>query len=153
MSTVTVSAVPILKKEKTSRAMKAYLERSRDHDEFIKTKKQEYELGKRHLANMMGEDPENFTQEDVDRAIEYLMPCGLYDKKARPMMKPPEEVYPPRKAAEFDETGRPHHSLFYTSKPNFYQMMFDIVEHMNNLIKFENAMIRKQLEPDPTQKM
>lgn len=26
----------------------------------------EYELGKRHLANMMGEDPEFFTQEDIN---------------------------------------------------------------------------------------
>lgn len=26
----------------------------------------EYELGKRHLANMMGEDPECFTQADIN---------------------------------------------------------------------------------------
>lgn len=26
----------------------------------------EYEIGKRHLANMMGEDPEYFTQADID---------------------------------------------------------------------------------------
>jgi len=26
----------------------------------------EYEIGKRHLANMMGEDPDTFTQEDID---------------------------------------------------------------------------------------
>lgn len=133
--------------------MKAYLERSRNHDEFLQTKQQEYELGRRHLANMMGEDPEMFTQEDVDRAIEYLMPSGLYEKKARPIMKPPSEVYPPRKAAEFDESGRPHHFLFYTGKANFYRIMYDIVEHMNNLNNFEAKMIRKQLTPDPTQKM
>lgn len=29
----------------------------------------EFEIGKRHLANMMGEDPETFTQEDVDVCI------------------------------------------------------------------------------------
>lgn len=133
--------------------MKAYLERSREHDEFIKTKEHEYQLGKRHLANMMGEDPETFTQDDVDRAIEYLMPAGLYERKARPLMKPPSEIYPPRKAAEFDESGRPHHSLFYTGKANFYQVMFDIVENINNLNAFEDKMIRKQLTPDPTQKV
>lgn len=38
-------------------------------------------------------------------------------------MKPPEEVFPQRKAAEFDETGRPHHFLFYTGRPNFYQIL------------------------------
>lgn len=133
--------------------MKAYLERSREHDEFIRSQQQEYQIGKRHLANMMGEDPENFTQEDVDRAIAYLLPSGLYDPKARPFMKPPEEVFPPRKAAEFDESGRPHHSFFYTGKPNFYQLLFDLVENLNNLNDFEDKMIRKGLKPDPTQKM
>lgn len=133
--------------------MKAYLERSREHDEFIRTQEHEYQIGKRHLANMMGEDPENFTQEDVDRAIQYLLPSGLFDPKARPIMKPPAEVFPPRKAAEFDESGRPYHSFFYTGKPNFYQLMFDIVENVNSLNAFEDKMIRKQLQPDPTQKL
>lgn len=26
----------------------------------------DFEIGKRHLANMMGRDPENFTQEEID---------------------------------------------------------------------------------------
>ena len=26
----------------------------------------EYEIGKRHLANIMGEDPDSFRQEDID---------------------------------------------------------------------------------------
>jgi len=51
------------------------------------------------------------------------MPSALYDKRARPMMKPPEQIFPERKAAEFDETGRPHHFLFFTSKPNFFQLL------------------------------
>lgn len=46
--------------------MKSYLERAKEHDEFMKTQQLEYQIGKRHLANMMGEDPETFTQEDVD---------------------------------------------------------------------------------------
>lgn len=35
-------------------------------EEFIKKQIEEFNLGKRHLANMMGEDPETFTQEDID---------------------------------------------------------------------------------------
>lgn len=35
-------------------------------DEFMKQQLNEYHIGKRHLANMMGKDPEIFTQEDVD---------------------------------------------------------------------------------------
>lgn len=60
----------------------------------------------------------------LQRAIEYLFPSGIYDKKARPMMKPPEEIFPARKAAEFDETGRPFHPMFYTSKPNFFKLLY-----------------------------
>lgn len=38
-------------------------------------------------------------------------------------MKPPEEVHPSKKEAEFDKTGRPFHYLFYTGKPNFYEYL------------------------------
>lgn len=34
--------------------------------EFVEKEIAKYELGKRHLANMMGEDPNTFTQEDID---------------------------------------------------------------------------------------
>uniref|UniRef100_A0A8C1GQY3 Small ribosomal subunit protein uS9m n=1 Tax=Cyprinus carpio TaxID=7962 RepID=A0A8C1GQY3_CYPCA len=55
--------------------------------EFIDKQVEEFEVGKRHLANMMGEDPETFTQEDIDRSIAYLFPSGLFEKRARPVMK------------------------------------------------------------------
>ncbi|CAH2042460.1 unnamed protein product, partial [Iphiclides podalirius] len=96
----------LAKKKKISKAMRAYLERAKEHDDFMRKQQLEFNIGKRHLANMMGEDPETFTQKDVDRAIEYLFPSGIYDPAARPLMKPPEEVFPARKAAEFDEAGQ-----------------------------------------------
>lgn len=47
--------------------MKAYLERAQQHDEFMKTQKEEFKIGKRHLANMMGEDPVVYEdQEKID---------------------------------------------------------------------------------------
>lgn len=56
-----------LKREKTSKAMKAYLERAKEHDTFMKTQQHEFEVGKRHLANMMGEPVEAFdSQEKID---------------------------------------------------------------------------------------
>ena len=79
-------------KKPMSSAMKFYLERKRAHDSFIAKERSEFELGKKHLANMMGMNYEAMTQEDVDKAIEYLFPSGLYDEEARPKMKPPEEV-------------------------------------------------------------
>ncbi|XP_018331834.1 28S ribosomal protein S9, mitochondrial [Agrilus planipennis] len=142
-----------LEKKSMSKAMKAYLERAQAHDEFMKQQNYEFQIGKRHLANMMGENPETFTQDDVDRAIEYLFPSGLYEKRARPIMKPPEEVFPKRKAAEFDETGRPHHFLFYTGKSNYFNLLYDIVEHINNLNKYEDSMLNKNSYPDPNTKL
>lgn len=133
--------------------MKAYLERAREHDEFMKKQQFEYKIGKRHLANMMGEDPELFTQKDVDRAIEYLFPSGIYDPAARPLMKPPEEVFPARKAAEFDEAGRPHQFLFYTAKPNFFKLLYDAVENIQQVNNFEDKVIRKKATPDPNGKL
>jgi hypothetical protein len=38
-------------------------------DDFLKEQLLQYNVGKRHLANMMGEDPDAFTQEDVDVSI------------------------------------------------------------------------------------
>lgn len=64
--TVTVNVVPPKKKKEISKVMRAYLERAQEHDQFMKVKEEEFRIGKRHLANMMGEDPETFTQEDVD---------------------------------------------------------------------------------------
>lgn len=147
------SVADIPQQKPLNKAMRAYLQRAREHDEFMRAQRHEYEIGKRHLANMMGENPETFTQEDVDNAIEYLFPSGLFEKKARPSMKPPEEIFPQRKAAEFDETGRPYHFLFYTGRPHFYQLLHDTVQHINDLYKFEDSMIRKGLKPDPNNEL
>lgn len=47
--------------------MQAYLERAREHDTFMKEQKDEFEVGKRHLANIMGEDPLMYEdQEKID---------------------------------------------------------------------------------------
>lgn len=141
------------KKKKISKAMKAYLERAKENDEFMKRQHFEYNIGKRHLANIMGEDPETFTQKDVDRAIEYLFPSGIYDPAARPLMKPPSEVFPARKAAEFDEAGRPHHFLFYTGKPNFFKLLYDAAENIQALQSYEDKVNRKKEIPNPNEKI
>ena len=72
--------------------MKFYLKKKRENDLFIAKERSEFELGKKHLANMMGMTYEAMTQEDVDRAVSYLFPSGLTFKDARPHLKPPEEV-------------------------------------------------------------
>ncbi|XP_011498471.1 PREDICTED: 28S ribosomal protein S9, mitochondrial [Ceratosolen solmsi marchali] len=127
---------------KMSKAMKAYLERAKAYDDFIKTEENNYNLGKLHLSNMMGVKSTNFTQIDVDKAIRYLFPSGLYDKKARPIMKHPKDIFPVKKAAQFDSTGRPYHSMFYTTKPHYYKALYDVVECMHLLDATEDKLIK-----------
>ncbi|XP_050084634.1 28S ribosomal protein S9, mitochondrial isoform X2 [Anopheles aquasalis] len=119
--------------------MKAYLERAKEYESCMITARLEYKLGKRHLANMMGEDVESFSQQDVDQAVQYLFPSGLYDPAARPTMKHPEEFIPKTKGAEFDQTGRPFHPLFFTGRPNFFQLLYDVVENINILNVLEDS--------------
>lgn len=38
-------------------------------EEFIKQQLLDFQIGKRHLANMMGRDPEFFTEKDVDVSL------------------------------------------------------------------------------------
>ncbi|KAL1022249.1 hypothetical protein UPYG_G00024210 [Umbra pygmaea] len=97
-------------------------------EEFIKKQVEEYNMGKRHLANMMGENPETFTQQDIDRSIAYLFPSGLFDKKARPLMKHPDEIFPKQQAVQWGVDGRPFHFLFYTGKQSYYSLMH--IEHL-----------------------
>ncbi|KAK0089636.1 hypothetical protein PV325_006346 [Microctonus aethiopoides] len=140
-------------KKKLSKAMKAYLERAKEYDEFIQREKKEYQIGKRHLANMMGINPEEFTQEDVKKSIEYLFPSGLFDPKARPIMEEPSKIYPPRKEAEFDESGRPFHSFFYTLRPNLYECLYNMIEELEKLNKLEDEELRKGLLPNAANKI
>lgn len=42
-------------------------------EEYIKKQIDEFNIGKRHLANMMGEDPETFMQEDIDVRRTFLL--------------------------------------------------------------------------------
>ncbi|XP_010884573.1 28S ribosomal protein S9, mitochondrial isoform X2 [Esox lucius] len=75
----------------------------------------------------MGEDPETFTQQDIDRSIAYLFPSGLFDKRARPLMKHPDEIFPKQQAVQWGADGRPFHFLFYTGKQSYYSLMHDTV--------------------------
>lgn len=45
------------------------MERSREYDEMIEEARSEYRIGLRHLANMMGADPETFTQDDANVSL------------------------------------------------------------------------------------
>ncbi|MPC11419.1 28S ribosomal protein S9, mitochondrial [Portunus trituberculatus] len=61
-----------------SKSMLAYQQRAEAHDKFMVEQVAEYEIGRRHLANMMGEDPETFTQEDINVRRERCGGGSLY---------------------------------------------------------------------------
>ncbi|XP_074847405.1 small ribosomal subunit protein uS9m [Carettochelys insculpta] len=107
---------------------------------FIKSQIEEFNLGKRHLANMMGEDPETFTQEDIDKAIAYLFPSGLFEKRARPMMRHPTEIFPKQRAIQWGEDGRPFHFLFYTGKQSFYSLIHEIYGKLLDIQKYQDQL-------------
>ena len=52
---MTEFCLQVRRKKPMNLAMKYYMEKKRAHDEFIQKERAEFELGKRHLANMMGE--------------------------------------------------------------------------------------------------
>jgi len=133
-----------------SSAMRMYLKRKREHDIFISNERAEFDMGRQHLANMMGFDTDVMTQEDIDESIEYLFPSGLATE-ARPVMKPPEEIFPKQKDVEFDLEGRPFHPFFYTLKPNFNQAIFTIRDHIEGVTIFGDRLRRQGKAPDSQQ--
>ncbi|KRX19919.1 putative myosin regulatory light chain [Trichinella nelsoni] len=126
-----------------SKAMAAYLKSASDRKIKMDIEIEKYELGKRHLANMMGFDADAITKEDIDNAIRYLFPSGLFSLKSRPVMKHPDELFPRVKSAEFDTDGRPFHFLFYTLNASFYQIMFDCAEKTDVLQRYEDTQLRQ----------
>nr|XP_013009877.1 28S ribosomal protein S9, mitochondrial isoform X2 [Cavia porcellus] len=58
-------------------------------EDFIKKQVEEFNIGKRHLANMMGEDPETFTQEDVDDIYGKILQA-----ESRESQLPPKNLLP-----------------------------------------------------------
>ncbi|EEB17901.1 28S ribosomal protein S9, putative [Pediculus humanus corporis] len=105
-----------------SSAVKNYMKAVEENEKFMQEQREEFELGKKHLANMMGRDVESMDEREINRSIKYLFPSGLFHRLARPLMKPPEKVFKQdiqNAGLKVDEYGRPKNFLIYTTKPNF----------------------------------
>ena len=57
------------KVQNISRAMAYYMEKMRERDQLMMFKKEEYEIGKQHLARIIGEDPENIDQQKINVSL------------------------------------------------------------------------------------
>ncbi|KAJ1525977.1 hypothetical protein ONE63_009160 [Megalurothrips usitatus] len=125
--------------------MRAYIDRVKEFEQKTILASEEYDTGKRFLANIMGEDPSLFSNEDVDKAVQYLLPSGIYQEFCRPEMKPPQDIV---QKAKFDDTGRPYHFMFYTNAPKLYELQHDIVKRINKADKLLEALHRKGHMPE-----
>ncbi|CAD5220982.1 unnamed protein product [Bursaphelenchus xylophilus] len=118
------------------KCLELYIRKAKDHAILMEKERAEFENGKRHLANIMGWPPEmKIGQEEVDRAVEYLFPSGLTCERARPVMKPPEDIMVKFNKFSFDDEGRPSDHLFFTLRPRFYGLLSDIglkTQRLNN---------------------
>merc|ERR550519_91460 len=66
-------------------------------------------------------------------------------------MKPPQQIFPKEKEAEFDFEGRPFHPFFYCLKPNFYMKMFKLRDNMVAVNIFGARLRSQGKKPDPEQ--
>lgn len=82
-----------------------------------------------------------------------MFPTGLFSPKQRPVMLPPEMIYPKLKEADFDVEGRPFHSFAFTRMPIFYEIMYNIADCYKKCNDLEDKMIsRGVLKPPPEAK-
>lgn len=128
----------------------SYLKRAREHKEFLLRETKEFERGKRHLANIMGIESQEMTQADIDEAIKYLFPSGMFEKRAWPMMKHPDLIHKAQKDAQFDTEGRPYHHLFYTALPNYYEKLGQLTKILRDLNKYEDEQLAEGILDPPS---
>lgn len=67
------------------------------------------------------------------KAIQYLLPSGVFQPAARPVMEPPQDFI---EASKFDDTGRPYHFLFYTAKAKMFE-----IQHVSVIVPFQDYLI------------
>ena len=115
--------IPKMNQENVNMQKKLQVKYSED---FINLKVEEYNLSKRRLAQMMGENPETFTADDVKNAIKYLFPSDLFYRSARPSMEHPRKVFPAATKIEADKEGRPYHHLFYMRHPEVSSALSEV---------------------------
>ncbi|KAI0982863.1 hypothetical protein GJ496_006061 [Pomphorhynchus laevis] len=108
------------------RVMSYYLKSIQDKKKVIEDELHEFEIGRYHLARIMGIDIDSMDQKQIDDAIRYLFPSGLYTESARPMMKPPNDIFYKIAEAQFDDSGRPFNSHFYTTKQHLYSALHEL---------------------------
>lgn len=113
-------------------------------DEFIMKQAARFKLGKRRLANMMGEDPNTYDDEDVKRSIRYLFPSDL-DEDVLPSMKHPSKIFTVQSRVQWDQSGRPLHYLYYTKKPNLYHLLHTIYQYVIDARKVGNMKAKERL--------
>ena len=90
--------------------------RSRDEEsnpKHVAKMRKEYLFSRDNLARLMGVDPADFTDEDVDASIRYLFPSDLSKQWCRPQLKELEAMV---EAPEIDKTRFEVNSGYFTQR-------------------------------------
>ncbi|KAK4474360.1 hypothetical protein MN116_001523 [Schistosoma mekongi] len=133
---------------KNTNPTKSYLKNIEKIEIIHSIEKREYDSGRKYLAQIMGYDPIHFTTEQVNEAIEYLLPSSLYSKRSRPVFKEPHLVFPPQKKLQCDINGRPLNSYFYTAHQNFCKIMNEAVYKLEDMnLQVDHSYINKTTIP------
>ncbi|XP_020630766.1 28S ribosomal protein S9, mitochondrial-like isoform X1 [Orbicella faveolata] len=111
------------------------LEEGQDDDDPLAQQVLHYKKHCDWLAKIMGKDPESFSSQELQEAIEYLMPSGLYAKDCRPLLEDPRKIYRQTVgyAKAMDKNGRPLASAFYSGQVGFHDTLFEIYEQAAKL--------------------
>ncbi|KAL9969271.1 hypothetical protein ACROYT_G021467 [Oculina patagonica] len=119
----------------TDSTSSATLEESQDDDDPLLQQAVYYEQYRQWLAKLMGKDPESFGREEIQKAVEYLMPSGLYAKDCRPIFEDPRTIYRQTVgyAKAIDKKGRPLAAAFYTGQVGFHDTLYEIYEQTAKL--------------------
>jgi small subunit ribosomal protein S9 len=61
-------------------------------------------------------------------------------------MKHPDVLFPRKKAAQFDISGRPFHFLFYTGYANYYNILYELTCKIEDCLEHEDKMWRRGIK-------
>jgi len=128
-----------LMKSNVNRQKSKHIQFSEDQ---IQEKIEEYNIGSRRLALMVGADPDNFSKDDIKSAVRYLFPSDLFEKSALPKLSHPREIFQAKTAIKADSNGRPADFLFYTMNERFYNLMHEIYSHKLALQVIDDKMFK-----------
>ncbi|KAJ7385860.1 37S ribosomal protein S9, mitochondrial [Desmophyllum pertusum] len=105
-----------------------------DEDPLMQQMMITYDRYRHWIAKLMGKDPESFGKKELEEAIAYLMPSGLYAKDSRPVFEDPR-INRTSLGLDVgvDKKGNPLAAAFFTGQVGFHNTLYEIYEQTAKL--------------------